>query len=70
LPEKQNAIGVAQARLSIKIVAAFLEDRIAADGSHGALKWIERVADIALDNSLGNTLDQYGFGLPNIPWTP
>jgi len=70
LLEKQNAIGVAQARLSIKIVAAFLEDRIAADGSHGALKWIERVADIALDNSLGNTLDQYGFGLPNIPWTP
>jgi len=68
LPEKQNAIGVAQARLSIKIVAAFLEDRIAADGSHGALTWVERVADIALDSSLGNTLDQYGLDpLQSVP---
>ena len=57
LPEKQNGIGVAQARLAIGIVAAFLETLL--DSRRELLNWIERVAEIALDSSLGNTLDRY-----------
>jgi hypothetical protein len=59
LPHKQNDIGVAQARLSIRVVAAFLGELIAGDRRREALIWIERIADTALDPSLGDTLDQY-----------
>ncbi len=57
LPEKQNDVGVAQARLAMGIVAAFLETLL--DSRRELLNWIERVAEIALDSSLGSTLDSY-----------
>lgn len=59
LHEKQNHIGVGQARLSIRIVEAFLEEMVAADRRREVLRWVERIAEIALDGSLGNTLDRY-----------
>jgi len=68
LPEKQNAIGVAQGHLAIKITSAFLATLLAAPHHRELLTWVEHIAGIALDKSLGNTLDRYGLDpLKSIP---
>jgi hypothetical protein len=68
LPEKQNEIGVAQAYLAIKTTSAFLETLLAPSHHRQLLTWIEHIAEIALDKSLGNTLDRYGLDpLKSIP---
>jgi len=68
LPEKQNEVGVAQAHLAIKISSAFLGTLLATPHRRELLLWVERVARIALDKSLGNTLDRYGLDpLKSIP---
>jgi hypothetical protein len=68
LPEKQNEVGVAQAHLAIKITSAFLGTLLAAPHRRELLKWVEHIATIALDKSLGNTLDRYGLDpLKSIP---
>jgi hypothetical protein len=68
LPEKQNEIGVAQAHLAIKTTSAFLETLLAPSHRRQLLTWVEHIAEIALDKSLGNTLDRYGLDpLKSIP---
>ena len=59
LREKQNEIGVAQAHLAIKITASFLRTLITAPHRRELLRWVEHIAEVALDKSLGNTLDRY-----------
>jgi len=49
LREKRNANGVAQARLAIDVVRAFLRREVAAHGERAGLKLLERIADIAAD---------------------
>ena len=68
LPEKQNEVGVAQAHLAIKIASAFLGTLLATPYRRELPTWVEHVARIALDKSLGNTLDRYGLDpLKSIP---
>jgi hypothetical protein len=68
LPEKQNKVGVAQADLAIKIASAFLGTLLATPHRRELLMWVEHVARIALDKSLGNTLDRYRLDpLKSIP---
>jgi hypothetical protein len=68
LPEKQNEVGVAQAHLAIKIASAFLRTLLAAPHPRELLTWIEHIARIALDKSLGYTLDRYQLDpLKSIP---
>ena len=68
LPEKQNEVGVAQAHLAIKIASSFLGTLLATPHRRELLTWVEHVARIALDKSLGNTLDRYGLDpLKSIP---
>jgi hypothetical protein len=68
LPEKQNEVGVAQAHLAIKITSAFLGTLLAKPHRRELLRWVEHVAGIALDKSLGNTLDRYELDpLKSIP---
>jgi len=70
LPEKQNEVGVAQAHLASKITSAFLGTLLSATHRRELLMWVEHIASIALDKSLGNTLDQYGLDpLKSIPAT-
>jgi hypothetical protein len=61
LLEKQNEVGVAQAHLAIKITSAFIGTLLATPHRRELLMWVEHVARIALDKSLGNTLDRYGL---------
>jgi hypothetical protein len=63
LHEKQNEVGVAQAQLAIKIASAFLRTLIGASHRRELLMWVEDIAAIALDKSLGNTLDRYELDL-------
>jgi hypothetical protein len=68
LPAKQNELGAAQARLAIKTTSAFLETLLAPSHRRQLLMWVEHVAKIALDKSLGNTLDRYDLDpLASIP---
>jgi len=68
LREKQNTIGVAQAHLAIKITSAFLGTLLTAPHRRELLTWVEHIARIALDKSLGHTLDRYGLDpLKSIP---
>ena len=68
LREKQNEVGVAQAHLAIKITSAFLRTLLAAPHRRELLTWVEHIARIALDKSLGNTLDRYELDpLKSIP---
>jgi hypothetical protein len=61
LREKQNEVGVAQAHLAIKVTSAFLRTLLAAPHRRELLTWVEHIAGIALDKSLGNTLDRYAL---------
>ena len=68
LREKQNEVGVAQAHLAIKITSAFLRTLLAASHGREMLTWVEHIARVALDKSLGNTLDRYELDpLKSIP---
>ncbi|MGC1519969.1 MAG: hypothetical protein WA803_00395, partial [Steroidobacteraceae bacterium] len=68
LPEKQNEVGVAQAHLAIKITSAFLGTLLAPPHRRELPVWVEHVAGIALDKSLGSTLDRYGLDpLKSVP---
>lgn len=68
LREKQNEVGVAQAHLAIKITSAFLRTMLAAPHRRELLMWVEHIARIALDESLGLTLDRYELDpLKSIP---
>jgi hypothetical protein len=68
LREKQNEVGVAQVHLAIKITTAFLRTLLAAPDRRDLLTWVEHLARIALDKSLGNTLDRYKLDpLKSIP---
>jgi hypothetical protein len=68
LREKQNEVGVAQAHLAIKITSAFLRTLLPAPHRRELLTWVEHIARIALDKSLGNTLDRYELDpLKSIP---
>jgi hypothetical protein len=59
LREKQNAVGVAQARLAISVVAAYLESLLVPDQRRQLLNSIEHLTAISLDKALGSTLDKY-----------
>jgi hypothetical protein len=68
LPGKQNKIGVAQAQLAIKTTMAFLDTLLAPSHRRQLLASIEHIAEVALDESLGSTLDRYGLDpLKSIP---
>jgi hypothetical protein len=68
LSHKQNEIGVAQAHLAIKITSAFLDTLLAPSHHRELLTWVEHIADVALDKSLGSTLDRYSLDpLKSIP---
>jgi hypothetical protein len=68
LREKQNEVGAAQAHLAIRVTAAFLRTLLAAPRRRELLVWVEYVARIALDKSLGSTLDRYQLDpLKSIP---
>ena len=49
LPEKRTDAGIAQARLAVDVVRAFIRHEIEARGERTGLKLLERVADIAGD---------------------
>lgn len=49
LPDKRNAAGIAQARLSVEVGRAYIRREIAEHGERAGLKLLERVADIAMD---------------------
>lgn len=61
LREKQNEIGAAQARLAIKTTLAFLDTLLSPSHRRELLSWVEHIAEITLDKSLGSTLDRYGL---------
>jgi hypothetical protein len=49
LPEKRTDAGIAQARLSVDVVRAFIRQEVATRDERAGLKLLERVADIAGD---------------------
>jgi hypothetical protein len=49
LPEKRTDAGIAQARLAVDVVRAFIRQEIASRSERSGLKQLERVADIATD---------------------
>jgi hypothetical protein len=51
LSSKRNASGLAQARLAIDVVNAFVRAEIDADGERAGLRLLERLVDIAADLS-------------------
>ena len=59
LPGKRNAVGVAQARLAVEVVRAFLEDRLAAGDTRRVFQAIKRVKKLALSPGLARTAFYY-----------
>jgi hypothetical protein len=49
LPDKRTDAGIAQARLAVDVVRAFIRQEVAARDERASLKLLERVADIASD---------------------
>lgn len=49
LPQKRNAIGIAQARLGVDVVRAFILQEARTGDKRAGLKLVERVAEIAYD---------------------
>lgn len=60
LPEKRNEAGVAQARLAVDVVRAFIRHQIRAVGERACLKSLERVAEIAGDMAAVRVYQLYG----------
>jgi hypothetical protein len=62
LPSKQNPVGVAQARLAIQVVRAFIEDIIKSGENHKRLlQAVERVASLAHDKPLIDVFERYSL---------
>ncbi len=59
LPSKRNEVGVAQARLAVEVVRAFLEDRLAAGNTRRVFQAIKRVKRLALSPGLARTAFDY-----------
>jgi hypothetical protein len=49
LPEKRTAAGIAQARLAVDVAREFIRREVATRGERVGLKFLERIADIAVD---------------------
>lgn len=60
LPSKRNAIGVAQARLAVSIVRAFIEDHMSSAGDPRIVRQaVKRVEKLALDTRLARVAFTY-----------
>ena len=51
LPEKRSDAGIAQARLSVDVVRAFIRQQVATRSERTGLKLLERVAEIASESA-------------------
>ncbi|MBS0374947.1 MAG: hypothetical protein JSR73_10210 [Proteobacteria bacterium] len=61
LPDKRNSVGVAQARLGVEIVRAYIERMQAeAQSSRAIFQAVRRVKRIALDSRLANAALEHG----------
>jgi hypothetical protein len=61
LPEKRNRAGIAQARLAIDVVRAFVRQQIATRDERTSLRLLERVAEIAGDIAAVRVFLLYGI---------
>jgi hypothetical protein len=62
LPSKQNLVGVAQAKLAIRVVRAFIEELLGStDNRKRVLQAVERVATLSHDKALLNVLERYAL---------
>jgi hypothetical protein len=61
LPEKRTEAGIAQARLAVDVVRAFIRQEVATRDERAALKLLERVADIASDIAAVRVFLLYGI---------
>jgi hypothetical protein len=60
LPQKRTEAGIAQARLAVDVARAFIRREIATHGERGALKLLERTAEIAGDIAAVRVFLLYG----------
>ena len=60
LPEKRTDAGIAQARLAVDVVRAFIRQEVATTDERAGLKLLERVADIADDMAAVRVFLLYG----------
>jgi hypothetical protein len=68
LPEKRTDAGIAQARLAVDVVRAFIRQEVATRDERASLKLLERVADIAGDIAAVRVFLLYGIDpLKGIP---
>lgn len=61
IPEKRDAQGVAQARLAISVVRAFISQAHSTLQERDVFPFVEEVRRIALDRTLGRVYHEYGF---------
>jgi hypothetical protein len=61
LPEKRTEAGMAQARLAVDVARAFIRQEIATRGERGALKLLDRIAEIAADIAAVRVFLLYGI---------
>src|ERR1700729_4191841 len=61
LPEKRTDAGIAQARLAVDVVRAFIRREVATRDERAGLKLLERVADIASDIAAVRVFLLYGI---------
>src|ERR1700678_2852043 len=61
LPEKRTDAGIAQARLAVDVVRAFIRQEVATRDERAGLKLLERVADIAGDMAAVRVFLLYGI---------
>jgi hypothetical protein len=61
IPEKRDAQGVAQARLAIAVVRAFISQAHSSLQEHDVFPFVEEVRRIALNKKLGRVYYEYGF---------
>jgi hypothetical protein len=60
LPSKRNEVGIAQTRLAVDVVRAFIEDRLAAGDASRVFQAIKRVKRLALSPALARTAFDHG----------
>lgn len=61
LPEKRTDAGIAQARLAVAVVRAFIRQEVASNSERAGLKLLERVAEIAADIAAVRVFLLYGI---------
>jgi hypothetical protein len=61
LPEKRTGAGIAQARLAVDVVRAFIRQEVATRDERAGLKLLERVAEIASDIAAVRVFLLYGI---------